>query len=125
MDCPNLRTLYAHAYKIDRDPSAGPRSDDPWNWQIPCMFGHVYPHGPGKLAVATNANGGIAKRIAALDCVTVTQNGTDGINAVFDVADADAVFALIKPRKRRRLSDEVKAAAIARLSSWKASPARF
>ncbi|MEX0677110.1 MAG: hypothetical protein WD063_08550 [Pirellulales bacterium] len=121
MDCPNLRTLYPQ-FKIDRDPSAGPREQDPWNWQIPCQFGHVYPHGPDLLGVSTNSRGAIAKRIAALDCVQVTQDGSDGINATFNLADANAVFAIIKPRKRRRLSDDQKAAAVARFSLRKAQP---
>jgi len=121
MDCPNVRALYPQ-YKISRDPSAGPREQDPWNWQIDCQFGHVYPNGTDTLGVATNSSGAVAKRIAGLDCVTVTQDGSDGINAVFKLADADAVFAIIKPRKRRRLSDEVRTAAIARLCSRKAQP---
>ncbi len=122
MDCLDLKLLYGERYKIARDPAAGPRSQDPWLWQIPCLFAHVYPYGPGTLGVSTHRRGAIANRLMALPFVTVTQDASDGINASFPLADADAVFAIVKPRKRRRLSETVKAAAIARFSSCKAQP---
>ena len=45
-------------------------------------------------------------RLAELDCVSVTQDGEDGINATFHVEDVDVVAEVMKPRKRRRLSPE-------------------
>jgi len=125
MDCPNLKELFGERYKITRDPAAGPRSQDPWLWQIPCLFGEVYPHGANTLGVSTHRRGAIANRIMALACVTVTQNADDGINASFPLVEADAVFAIVKPRKRRRLSEKVRVAAIARFSSRKAQPSAF
>ena len=36
----------------------------------------------------------------------VVQDGTDGINAIFHAENFSAVAALLKPRKRRKLSNE-------------------
>ena len=69
-----------------------------------------YPHGGETLAASTDRRGSIAKRLAGLDCVTVVQDGDDGITAAFDVSDFDRIAEIIKPLKARpRLSKEHKA----------------
>ena len=76
-----------------------------------CQAGEICPHGGALLGVSTKSSGSIAKRLAALDCVTVTQDGSDGINATFHVDDFDQVAAIVKPRKRRHgrpMTDEQK-----------------
>jgi hypothetical protein len=62
---------------------------------IVCRHGHIFPYGGDLLGASTNKRGAIAKRLAALSCVQVTQDGDDGINIVFHIGDFDevAVFA--------------------------------
>ena len=59
-------------------------------------------HGVKRLGAATNGRGSIAKRLAALQCVTLWQDGSDGLNVTFDVGDFDTVAAVMLPRTRRR-----------------------
>ena len=46
----------------------------------------------------------MANLLASLECVCVEQDGDDGKNVSFDVADFDLVASVLKPRKRRKLS---------------------
>ena len=58
-----------------------------------------YPHGGNLLGVSTKGRGTVAKLLAKLDCVTVTQDGSDGLNGTFHIDDFDRVAEIIKPRK--------------------------
>lgn len=93
---------------------------NPWYWRILCKNGHIYPHGGDLLGVSTDLRGSIATRLATSPFVNVVQNGDDGINAVFAVQDFDHVAAIMKPRRRRRLSPSHRAALVA--SECQASP---
>ena len=112
MDCINLkdrfggryRVVYEESYFAEHGQTA--RADDPWLQVLLCQHGHIYPHGGELLAAATDKRGGIAKKLAALDCTTVVQDGSDGANVVFPVEHFDEVARIMKARKRRRLSPE-------------------
>ena len=45
-------------------------------------------------------------RLRNLDCVTVVQDGDAFIAATFDEKDFDEVAAVMRPRRRRQVSDE-------------------
>lgn len=111
--CIDLRALYGGTYRIGCDPSCDRQHHgnqcDPWYAVIPCQHGHVYPHGGNQLGVATNTSGPVAKRLRALPGVRVTQDGSDGRNAVFDVTHFSTIAAIVRPKRRRRLSPEHKA----------------
>ena len=66
----------------------------------------------------------IARKLAALDCTTVVQDGSDGINATFHVRDFERVAELMKPRRRRRMTEEQRRAAAERLAKYAFKPAR-
>src|SRR5262249_10805673 len=72
-----------------------------------------YPHGANRLAV--ECKGVTAKKLLALPGITVHQRGNTDWTLLFDVALAERVFAILKPRKRRKLSGEQKAANAERL----------
>ena len=84
----------------------GARRHDPRYAVLLCQHGHIYPVGGTTLAASTNNGGPIAKRLMALPCTTVLQDGTDGVNVAFDLADFELVAEIMKPRVRRRLSAE-------------------
>jgi hypothetical protein len=105
----DLRSLGRYRFAIEQ----GGRAADPWALLLLCRHGHIYLHGPRTLGAATNNRGSIATRLAALPCVQVMQEGDDGINAIFDVADFKAVAAIMRPRTQRQLSAEHKAKLIA------------
>lgn len=115
MKCINLKSRFGTVYKIDREPGHGSKTQDAWLWQIRCRRGHIAPWGGSKLVACTDRRGQIAGKLAALPCVQVVQEGDDGTNAVFDVADFDAVAAVMLPYRRRKLSAEQRAAMAARM----------
>lgn len=99
MNCINLNETFPK-YQIDYDP-AHKRGDDPWLQIIPCRYGHIYPQGGKRLAVATNGRK-IGMKIAKLAGVEVLQDGDDGMNIAFPVTTFPAVAAIVSPRRRRK-----------------------
>jgi hypothetical protein len=112
--CINLRERFGKRFRIRYEESYraqyGPRAwtPDPWLMIIPCRHGHVFPWGGDKLAASTNRRGGIARNIMALPGVTVHQDGSDGITAVFHVDRFEAVAAIMLPKRRRVASEAEK-----------------
>lgn len=110
--CIDLKARFGHRYRVDYEESYraecgdSARAHDPWLLTIPCRHGHIYPHGGELLAASTNRRGPITNRLAALPCVCVVQDGDDGINVLFHASDLDKVAAILKPKRRRRLSPE-------------------
>jgi hypothetical protein len=73
--------------------------------QLPCERGIVYPHGGDLLAVEVEGRRVTANRLRHLDCTTTYQEG-DGFGAVtFHAADFDEVATIVKPRRRRQVSE--------------------
>jgi hypothetical protein len=119
IQCINLSERFGNDYRIrHEDPREKRLGNDPWQYVIPCTNGHFYCHGAEMLGAATNKRGPISKRLAALPCVKVTQDGSDGINVVFDVGDFDTVAAVMVPKRRRRLSPERRAECADRLRQY-------
>lgn len=118
-NCINLRQQFGKVFKVEYEDSYraergnGARTPDPWLLIIRCQHGHIFPYGEGRLAASTDRRGPVANRLAGLQCVTLVQDGTDGITAVFDVSDFDRVAEILKPRRRRMLNPEHRAKLIA------------
>src|SRR5690606_9188082 len=89
-----------------------------------CRFGHIFPWGGRKLAFSSNARGAVAKRVVQLDRTAVDQDGSDGITVTFDVDDFAKLASIVKPRTRRQLTPEQKAAAVARLAKFRVPSAQ-
>lgn len=127
-DCIDLKQRYGHQYRTvpeqsfraERGDTA--RAVDPWLMTIPCQHGHIFPFGGSVLAVATNTRGGISKRLAALNCCTLHQDGDDGCNLLFDARHFARVAKIVKPRKRRRLSPEHRAKLLAATEGHRFKP---
>ena len=130
LTCINLRERFGDAYRIRHEESyAAERSEfraaeEPWLQIIPCRHGHIYPWSDTLLAVSTNRRGPVAGRIRELPFVAVVQDGSDGINATFPVEAFDQVAAIVRPKRRRRLTPEHRAAATERLRRFQFSAAR-
>ena len=128
--CINLKERFGDVYKVEHEESyhadrgENARTEDPWLQVLLCQHGHIYPHGRDVLAASTNTRGGITRKLAALDCTTVVQDGSDGINATFHVRDFEQVAELMKPRRRRHLTVEQRRAAAERLAKYAFKPAR-
>ena len=124
MACVNLEERFGRRFKVEYEESYyaeyGPnaRVEDPWLMIIPCQHGHICPWGDSLLAACTNFAGRIAKRVRGLPFVTVAQDGDDGINATFDVKHFDEVAEIMKPRRRRRLSEAQKQQCVDQLRKY-------
>lgn len=111
--CLNLKRKFGKKYRVEYEESyycdRSIRSvEDPWLMIILCQAGHIYPHGGKLLAAATDKRGTFAKRLAALSCTEVIQDGTDGINAIFDAKHFDEVAKVMRPKRKKQLSQEHK-----------------
>lgn len=124
MNCIDLEQLYGDRFKIIYEESyCAERSEfraaeESWLRIMLCVNGHICPWGGSNLAACTNRAGTVARALRRLPFVRVAQDGSDGINAVFDVAHFDEVAALMKPRRRRRLSPEARRRAAEHLKPW-------
>jgi hypothetical protein len=123
-DCINLKEAFGDRFKVAYEEAylaeygEGARRDDPWLQIILCQNGHICPWGGSSLAACTTTNGRVAAKLRRLPFVEIAQDGNDGINAVFDVAHFDRIAEIMKPRRRRRLSEAQKAANVERLRKY-------
>jgi len=127
-ECVNLAERFGRQYRVTFDPAArtwGERQD-PWMMQLPCAGPGVtiYPHGGDRLAAEVNGRPGVARKLAQLPGVTCTQYGGFGGDCtfVFSLALWDAVAEIVKPRRRRVLSEEARAALIERTAATRFRP---
>jgi hypothetical protein len=110
MNCINLQQQFGTRYRVTFDaaysPKHVPRNKlDPWTMQILCQRGVVYPHGGDVLAVEVEGRRVTANRLRQLDCTTTFQEGDSFLAVTFHVADFDEVAAIVKPRRRRQVSE--------------------
>ena len=110
MACINLNERFGDRYKIGWDPAYDPRHRprdklDPWMMLLLCERAVIYPWGGSLLAVEVVGRRPTAKRLAALNLKQV-QDGDTEAAFVFDIMQLEAVAALVKPRRRRRVSEK-------------------
>jgi hypothetical protein len=121
LTCPNLRELYGSRFRIAYDDSAITPTDrrDPWLMTIPCRGGVIYPHSAGLLAVEIDYRPHLAKRVAAIPGVRLHQCGDGEKTFLFPLDRFEQVAEVAKPRRRRRLTPEQRAAGAGRLAAWR------
>ena len=107
-DCLNLMDHYGAKYKIGwdecYDPKGRPKEKlDPWYMMVLCQRGVIYPWGGDLLAAEVVGRRPTVKRLAALGLKQI-QDGDESA-FVFDVGQFDDVAAIVKPRRRRKVSD--------------------
>ena len=123
-DCIDLRERFGDRLKVIREESyEAERSDfrsaeEKWLQSIPCKHGNFCPWGADLVAACTNKRGGIAWTLKRLPFVRIAQDGEDGVNAVFRVDHLDEVAKIMKPRTRRRLSEEQRRQCVERLRKY-------
>ena len=143
--CVNLKQLFGKRYRVEYEESyyaehgERARMEDPWLMIIRCQHGHICPWGGELLAACTNDSAPIiVKRLLALPFINhaESQLGTDGAgvtlkpvvtptcgNVVFPIRHIEEVFAIMKPRRRRQLTEEQKRAGAERLARYRFKPA--
>ena len=127
--CIDLKELFGDRFKLDVDESYYAersefrRDEEVWLTHILCQHGHIGVWGDDLLVACTDSAGAVAKGLAALSFTTVAQDGSDGLNATFPVEHFETVVEIMKPRKRRRLSEEHKAKLAASNAEYRFRPA--
>lgn len=114
--CINLRERFGDQYRITHDECYALErpelraEEEIWLQQIPCDKGHICPWGGDLLAACTNTRGPTAAKLMKLPFVDRdrSQDGDDGVNAVFPVQYFDIVAEIMRPKRRRRLSPEAR-----------------
>jgi hypothetical protein len=101
-----LKVVYEESYYADRGENA--RAEAPWYMILLCQNGHISPWDDKRLAACTSRPGSVAKRLKALPFAETVQDGDDGANIVFHVDHFAEVAKIMRPRKRKRLSEEHK-----------------
>ena len=108
----DLRARFGDRYRIR--PEAGgttwyetPKHERPWLLEVPCRYGIVYPQSGETLAASTDRPR-IGAKLRALPGV-LTARGDAEVVVPFHVDDADAVLRVLKPYRRRRLSEAERA----------------
>lgn len=116
MQCVNLKNRFGKKYKIKVAKEYSKL--DSWNFEIPCKYGYIYPYSSTHLGFASATSGGIANKVAKLECTQVIADGDDGKNIIFHINDCKEVFKLVKPKTKRVLSKEQREANIKRLAKY-------
>lgn len=112
MECVNLKERFGSRFKVRYEESyqaqygARAHTVDPWLMVIPCHRGHVCPWGGDMLAASIDSRGSTAKKLVALPGVRLCQDGFDGVTVVFPLWMFDHVAELMRPRRRRVVSEE-------------------
>ena len=122
MPVTNLQENYGSKYKVVDDGTNDPcRAERVWCQEIRGKYGAIYPYGyDGSLAVRIEAktkvkNNARAKKLES-EGFPVIQLGDCEIVFKFEPARFDYIAELIKARKRRHLSPEQRAKAMAALA---------
>ena len=125
--CVNLLEAFGEDYRVTFDPAYDRRRVprrclDPWMMQLVCRGRGVtiYPFGGDRLAVEVDGRPGLVKKLVAIPGVELWQDGTREQTILFDLALFEAVAAVVRPRKRRRLPEGQRRACARRLARARA-----
>ena len=110
MQCVNLKRRFGDRYRVDYEEAYFAERtrrtlEDPWQMLVLCRNGHICPWGGSLLAACTRGRGAVAGRLRSLPFAAVVQDGDDGVNVLFDVKHFDDVAAIMRPRRRRHVSE--------------------
>ena len=105
MTCLDLAALYGHRFRIVYEEQAGewPVADRPWLARIACHGGHVGVQGGDRLHAFTDRPR-IGAQLRALPFPERAQGDAE-VRVVFHVDHLEAVLAILRPYRRRQVSE--------------------
>ena len=106
----NLRDRFGNKYKITFDTCYDPKGRsrdklDPFMMQIPCQYGTIYPDGKHHLRIDIDHHIPTANRVARLPGCELVMDGDFEKTIRFHIERFDAVAAIVKPKRKRVLSE--------------------
>lgn len=110
MTCIDLHERFGRRYRVSWEADGAtkelwPKDEWPWLMEIRCRYGVVSPKGGDVLQAMTPRRRVGAKLRALPWCVVAIARGEEETIVTFHVDDAATVFKLIRPYRRRRLSE--------------------
>ncbi|MFN8626030.1 MAG: hypothetical protein U0587_08630 [Candidatus Binatia bacterium] len=119
--CINLAERFGHLYRIGweadgKTKSQWAREDWPWLMEIRCRYGAVSPFGGILLAMTDKPR--IGAQLRRLPCVLHAQGDLE-VLIRFHVDHIEQVLALLKPYRRRQVSEEQKRQQAERLAPYR------
>lgn len=108
LECVNLQQEFGDRYRVGHDPASTPRgaTENPWCQRIPTRSGEIYPFGNETLIVEVEGHNYLKARLSRLDCCEIHQDGDDFGSFKFHVSDFDRIAEVVKPRRKRQISEE-------------------
>ncbi|MGD0945875.1 MAG: hypothetical protein ABSA52_00475 [Candidatus Binatia bacterium] len=108
MSCVNLQERFGRQYRVTWEADGVTKrfwAREDWSWlmDIRGRRGVIYPFG-GEMLAAVESGARIGAKLRALPCVRSTRGDTETV-VTFHVDDAPAVFELLKPYRRRQVSE--------------------
>jgi len=100
-DCIDVEKRFGD-YKTAYEDPCYVATQDPWHKVIQCRDGHISPAGGKKLWACTRSRGTYGSRMivsGTFPC-EIRMDGSDGVNAEFDVSDAACFLSLMGAKKR-------------------------
>jgi len=107
----NLKELFGDRYKIAIDESAFCKNEskrDPWYFQIPCKYGHIYPISDKYLGFWCDSRIIKTRMVREVPDIELVQDGDKEGVFRFTPEQFEKVAKYARPRRRRRLSKEHK-----------------
>jgi hypothetical protein len=106
--CSSLQERFGSRYRVtlaaDRATKAGTPADElPWLFEVRCRFGVVYAY-DGEILAASTSSARIGAKLRALPFI-LHAKGNAEVTIRFHVGHAEDVLRLLKPYRRRQVSE--------------------
>lgn len=107
----NLKNLFGDRYKIELDEAThcrGESKKDPWYFQIPCKFGHIYPHSSNQLGYYCNGPRLMKRLQREHPEIEISQEGDFEAIFLFSPPQFDMIATYAHPKRKRRVTEAAK-----------------
>ena len=130
----NLKKEFGEKYKIRVTPGYEDFKRDPWNFELICKFGVIYPNGDDELGfvpydaieeapvkITKIALERATEEVMRLDFLLSYEESSDPKNILFRFKDFRKVAKIVKPRRKKQMSEEQRRASTERLRKYRES----
>ena len=130
--CINFKKQFGDKHKIRVTPGYEKFSRDPWNFEVICKFGVIYPNGDDELGfvpyeeikeapvkITKNALDRATEALMISGCLIPREESSDPKNLLFRLKDFRQVAKIVKPRRKRQMNKEQRQAAIENLRKYR------
>lgn len=113
--CIDLRTAADYRVRNEIEDRPAHKTDDPWTLTLPGRAGFIAPWDARRLVACTNGNAIARRLLREVPGASGRQVGSDGSNVVFPADALPTVAGILRLKRRRKMSDAQRVAALANL----------